>query len=231
VLDGLCRDSHRPVKILISSRPETDIRDRLSTLTNIEITAAKNDKDIEAFIRESMLDHHPWTPALEKTKGLKGEVITKPVSKSGGMFQWMSLQIDQLRKRNHEKDILQRLEELPKGLTKAYEEIYKHIEERGDYSRNQSFARSHGFLAHSNPSPLSNFWGLVVSVRTLRLAVLTKLARRQNKIFWAGVRACLCWIQAPIRLSGDLHTFLCLSISSSRRVLETCNAWWRECVW
>ena len=151
VLDGLCRDSHRPVKILISSRPEADIRDRLSNLTNIEITAAKNDKDIEAFIHESMLDHHPWTSALKKTKGLQDEIISTLVYKSGGMFQWVSLQIDQLRKRGHEKDIRQRLEELPEGLTKAYDEIYKHIEARGDYSRTQTIRALSWVLSSFRP--------------------------------------------------------------------------------
>ena len=137
ILDQLVKATTRPVKILISSRPEGDIRQRLGDLTNVEITAAKNDRDIIAFIEESMEVRHPWTGALRNDE-LREEVVTTLVSKSAGMFQWVKLQIHQLQKLDHEEDIREKLAKLPKDLTETYDEIYGKIEKSGEYSRKQT---------------------------------------------------------------------------------------------
>ncbi|UPK94871.1 hypothetical protein LCI18_005806 [Fusarium solani-melongenae] len=129
------KSSSRPVKIFISSRPEADIRQRLISLPNLEISARNNNHDIARFIEESAGSLGPWSPALEKNDGLKKEIIQTLTEKSDGMFQWARLQIDQLRIIEHENDIRDRLGKLPKDLRSSYDEIYRRIQDRPEYSR------------------------------------------------------------------------------------------------
>ena len=135
-LEAVAAKSKQPIKILISSRPEGDIRRSLSHLTNIEITEAKNDKDITAFIHSTIdTSNYQWTSTLSKSPALKNDVVTTVVSKSRGMFQWAKLQIEQLRELDHEHAIRERLGALPKDLTATYDEIFDKISSRGEKAR------------------------------------------------------------------------------------------------
>ncbi|KAL6359839.1 hypothetical protein LRP88_07263 [Fusarium phalaenopsidis] len=135
IFDWATKSSSRPVKIFISSRPEADIRQRLISLPNLEISAKNNNHDISRFIKESADSPGPWSPVLEKNKALKDEIVQTLIKKSDGMFQWARLQVDQLRVFEHEKDLRDRLGRLPKDLKSSYDEIYQRIQDRPEYSR------------------------------------------------------------------------------------------------
>ncbi|KAK1540024.1 uncharacterized protein CCOS01_01338 [Colletotrichum costaricense] len=55
----LVKESDRPVKIFISSRPEADILELMGTSTCIQISTADNEKDIEKYI-DSRLSQLQW---------------------------------------------------------------------------------------------------------------------------------------------------------------------------
>ncbi|KAM6520141.1 hypothetical protein FALCPG4_013692 [Fusarium falciforme] len=135
IFDWATKSSSRPVKIFISSRPEADIRQRLISLPNLEISARNNNHDIARFIKESADSPGPWSLTLEKNNALKEEIIQTLIEKSDGMFQWARLQVDQLRVFEHEKDLRDRLGRLPKDLMSSYDEIYQRIQDRPEYSR------------------------------------------------------------------------------------------------
>lgn len=136
--NSLAECTRNPVKIFVSSRPEGDIRSRLNSLPNIELSALYNRVDIVKFISDCLDDSYPWSSVLAQRPELKRNVIIELEKKSEGMFQWVSLQINQLRRLDHEKDILERLAKLPGGLEKAYEEIYGRILDRPAHSRTQA---------------------------------------------------------------------------------------------
>ncbi|WAO93291.1 Hypothetical protein NCS54_01083300 [Fusarium falciforme] len=135
IFDWATKSTSRPVKIFISSRPEADIRQRLISLPNLEISARNNNHDIARFIKESADSPGPWSLALEKNNALKEEIIQTLIEKSDGMFQWARLQVDQLRVFEHERDLRDRLGRLPKDLKSSYDEIYQRIQDRPEYSR------------------------------------------------------------------------------------------------
>ncbi|EEU42897.1 uncharacterized protein NECHADRAFT_84227 [Fusarium vanettenii 77-13-4] len=135
IFDWATKSSSRPVKIFVSSRPEADIRQRLISLPNLEISAKNNNDDISRFIKESADSPGPWSPVLEKNKALKNEIVQTLIKKSDGMFQWARLQVDQLRVLEHENDLRDRLGRLPKDLKSSYDEIYQRIQDRPEYSR------------------------------------------------------------------------------------------------
>ncbi|KAL2680425.1 hypothetical protein Neosp_008026 [[Neocosmospora] mangrovei] len=135
IFDWATKSSSHPVKIFISSRPEADIRQRLISLPNLEISAKNNNHDISRFIKESASSPGPWSPVLEKNKALKNEIVQTLIKKSDGMFQWARLQVDQLRVLEHENDLRDRLGRLPNNLKSSYDEIYQRIQDRPEYSR------------------------------------------------------------------------------------------------
>ncbi|KXH45718.1 hypothetical protein CNYM01_03998 [Colletotrichum nymphaeae SA-01] len=117
----LVEDSDRPVKVFVSSRPETDILELMKTSSCIQISTSDNQKDIEKYIdlKLSQVDLGPvWK--RQSVKSLVRETLLK---KHGGMFKWVQLQWDQLEPLSTEIDVKQRLKKLPEGLVASYEEI------------------------------------------------------------------------------------------------------------
>ncbi|KAF3384594.1 hypothetical protein F1880_001890 [Penicillium rolfsii] len=115
------------LKILISSRCDDNIKRQLELKPNIGIEATDNRDDIRKFVRERLriMDTRRRTPISE---ALKKEIINTLLKKSGGIFQWVALQMDHISGLNLEGDIRKRLGQLPKNLEEAYDEIFDRIE-------------------------------------------------------------------------------------------------------
>ncbi|KAF7552222.1 hypothetical protein G7Z17_g4483 [Cylindrodendrum hubeiense] len=116
-----------------------DIRQHLIHLPKIEILAKDNEDDIAKFVAESIERNGNWSYTLKRDQTLKNEIVNTLLSKSGGMFQWAKLQISQLLKLRHEKDLRDKLGKLPKDLESAYDEIYQNIESLPNHGKNQAF--------------------------------------------------------------------------------------------
>ncbi|KAI9783442.1 MAG: hypothetical protein M1816_001366 [Peltula sp. TS41687] len=128
LFDTLVKKSANPVKILISSRPDEDIKDRFKEGSNLEISARENQDDIAKFVVDA-IDNSPSHWRKRISMDLRRDIIETLVDKSQGMFQWASLQIRQLLKiPARERDIRDRLGRLPIDLQHAYDEIYTEIE-------------------------------------------------------------------------------------------------------
>ncbi|OHE96483.1 hypothetical protein CORC01_08246 [Colletotrichum orchidophilum] len=119
---NLVENSDRPVKVFVSSRPETDITELMGTSSFIQISTTDNQKDIEKYI-DSKLRQDGLNPVW-KRQSVQSLVRNALLEKHGGMFKWVQLQWDQLEPLNTVADVKQRLEQLPKGLVASYEEIY-----------------------------------------------------------------------------------------------------------
>ncbi|KAK1448166.1 hypothetical protein CCUS01_11910 [Colletotrichum cuscutae] len=118
---ALVRDSDRPVKVFISSRPETDILELMKTSSSIQISTSDNQGDIEKYI-DLKLSQVGLSPVW-KRQSVQSLVRETLLKKHGGMFKWVQLQWDQLEPLNTETDVKQRLMQLPEGLVASYEEI------------------------------------------------------------------------------------------------------------
>ncbi|OCL12159.1 hypothetical protein AOQ84DRAFT_420820 [Glonium stellatum] len=132
-LNDIINRTARTVKVFISSRPDTDIRDRMESALSIGITATDNINDITSFITEAVSVCPKDSPDLKYWRdkmpnALRQEICETLVAKSNGMFQWAKLQVAQLRKLESERDIRARLGKLPKTLIILYEEIWSQIQ-------------------------------------------------------------------------------------------------------
>lgn len=127
-LDFVVQESPNPVKVLISSRQDEDIRHRFEGGPNVGIKATDNKDDIAKFVT-SKIQNWPahWSDKIPPP--LKEEVCKTLVEKSDGMFQWASLQLDQLfRTGPREADVRKYLGKLPKQLREAYDAVYEDIQ-------------------------------------------------------------------------------------------------------
>lgn len=82
VLDYLLAEASSPLKILISSRPDLDIKKRLKDRTNIQIQAQDNQEDITKFVNERISSHSSWHMIDLK---LQEQIIMTLQDKSQGM--------------------------------------------------------------------------------------------------------------------------------------------------
>lgn len=132
VMDYLMVKTRRPLKILVSSRPNEDIKDHFRTHPFIEIQATDNQNDIEDFVRDKISqDKH--LKAL--SAGLKRAIMDTLFKESKGMFQWTALQIAQMQELakpswTTEERILERLGKLPDSLDATYHEIWERIRQK-----------------------------------------------------------------------------------------------------
>ena len=84
-LDFIVKESKNPVKILISSRPDEDIRHRFEGGPNVGIRATDNWDDIAKFVTSKVQKWPPhWSDKVSST--LKDEVCKTLVEKSDGMY-------------------------------------------------------------------------------------------------------------------------------------------------
>ena len=131
LLDGirqLCQalDSTNSLKVLISSRPEYDIRQALSTTSGFSIKPRHVELDMETHVRAELAK----MPKLRALSVLVQEsLITDLVKRAGGMFRWTQCQLDVLQKIRTPQALTHALQALPAGLDETYDRILSPIDE------------------------------------------------------------------------------------------------------
>ncbi|KAF3012810.1 hypothetical protein E8E14_007706 [Neopestalotiopsis sp. 37M] len=120
----ISKKCHKPLRILVASRPERDIRDRLSAVSNIEVREEYNEADIQVFVKEEIVNHGNWRN-LPSDIHLKIEETI--MGQSHGMFQWAALQVQQLLEQESISNIKHRLGRLPNNLKGTYDELFDAI--------------------------------------------------------------------------------------------------------
>lgn len=84
ILDELVTDSPKPIKILISSRRDRDIRHRFKEGPNLEIRAVDNRDDIKLFVNHQIFSiEKSWQDGISSE--LRKLICETLVEKSGGM--------------------------------------------------------------------------------------------------------------------------------------------------
>jgi ankyrin repeat domain-containing protein 50 len=83
VLDNLLQQSSKPIKIFISSRPDSDIKHRFESGPNVGIRATDNQEDIAKFLATKIEKQERWRNKI--SVGLREEVVQTLRDKSQGM--------------------------------------------------------------------------------------------------------------------------------------------------
>ncbi|KAF7980597.1 hypothetical protein HWV62_37362 [Athelia sp. TMB] len=108
------------VHLLFTSRLEPDITNRLSSIARIDLVNIQGliiRGDISDFVDKRLLLIKTWN------KPTKELVKTTLVDKADGMFRWVALQVDELRRCLNPKDVKKQLKILPRTLEETYDRI------------------------------------------------------------------------------------------------------------
>jgi hypothetical protein len=122
-------------RVVVLGRSYVLTRTIETTKFSIDMSGNLNKEDIDAYINAS----------LQKDIILSNTEITTRVSdalqaKAGGMFLWAKLMIDHLSRAANKEEALKRLEDLPRGLERAYVVILSRLANSLD-TRDLLFAR------------------------------------------------------------------------------------------
>ncbi|KAF7975223.1 hypothetical protein HWV62_10176 [Athelia sp. TMB] len=112
--------------VMLTSRPEPEIKRGLSCLSGcqkVDIIKQSVAIDIDTYIDAELAKMHKWNKPGEKV-AIKDALVDG----SDGMFRWVTLQIDDMKKCKSKADLLRQLKSLPKGLNGAYARIFERSE-------------------------------------------------------------------------------------------------------
>lgn len=108
------------IKIILASRPETDIEEFLQDISRVEVNQVSNSVDIKSYLVKELKKLSCLKP---KDRKIACRAI---IERSDGMFRYANMQIDRLRQpwrpplKNH-------LDALPIGLEASYRQIFAQI--------------------------------------------------------------------------------------------------------
>ncbi|MCJ1245363.1 hypothetical protein MMC30_002567 [Trapelia coarctata] len=120
-------------KILLVSRDEYDIRERLSDYTPVPISARTSDirlyvaAELEKRIRERKL--------RLRDRALKEHIMERLIERADGMFRWVVCQMDYLCSLNNDAARRRALNSLPPDLPSTYERILERVNSTGQENR------------------------------------------------------------------------------------------------
>ncbi|CAG7957123.1 unnamed protein product [Penicillium olsonii] len=124
---ALVSQCDKTLKVFISSRPDDQSHAKLPHLVTFNLHQSGNKDDIERFLNVKLNELESERDVFKRKRSA---IINELLEKSGGMFQWVALQIDQIAECVTLKAVQDRLSKLPEGIEAAYQEIYDNIERR-----------------------------------------------------------------------------------------------------
>lgn len=159
VLDALVyivENSENVVKILLSSRDDSNIALRLDSAVSIQISAINNSQDIQAVVTDRI------DSAVQKRRLLAGSVspdlresiITTLTQRSASMFLWPCLHIEDIcdgSRYKLEADVIDRLKTAPSSLGVTIDQIYCRITQYPEHARKITKAVFAWLLAAERP--------------------------------------------------------------------------------
>ncbi|KAK6331629.1 hypothetical protein TWF718_002178 [Orbilia javanica] len=113
------------IKVLVASRPETDLENILYACDKIEIAASKS--DVQLYVA-SVVEERIRSRRLKlRGSDLKGLIQDGLVEGCKGMFQWVVCQIDYLCQLNNDKERRNALKNLPPKLNDIYQRTLERV--------------------------------------------------------------------------------------------------------
>ncbi|KAH8195216.1 hypothetical protein TruAng_010616 [Truncatella angustata] len=118
------------VHILITSRPEQDIKSAIERHADNEQMIAIRDDLLEADIRnyvQARVREHEGLKRWQGRLDIQDRIEASLLDKADGMFRWVSCQLDALEECLEQRSLLKALEDLPRTLDETYERILANI--------------------------------------------------------------------------------------------------------
>ena len=121
---GICPN----LRILLLGRPHvTQAHSDNPDFGTIDITSTLLNQDIEAFINDEIAKSD-----ILSLPELRENIFKTLKDKSDGMFLWVRLMVDDLRKSSAKSELKERLQNLPRGLEEAYQLVFLRLSQKLD---------------------------------------------------------------------------------------------------
>ncbi|KAJ3532746.1 hypothetical protein NM208_g8299 [Fusarium decemcellulare] len=128
-LADIVEEQEATVSLTILSRDELPIREALQdAFVSIEIEAQRD--DIKLYVATEIESRIQTGQLRLRNMSLKDKILHALVNDNGGMFRWVSCQLDYLCELPRDKDRLEALKSLPPTLNKTYERILDRIQSK-----------------------------------------------------------------------------------------------------
>ncbi|KAK4217524.1 hypothetical protein QBC37DRAFT_479716 [Rhypophila decipiens] len=151
-LTSLMDDEDSAISLSILSRDEYQIREILQkTFLRVEIAAQKD--DVRFYVATEITSRIERGKLRLRNMALKDEILHALVDENGGMFRWVTCQLDYLCELPRDRDRRQALKSLPPTLNETYERILERVEKR-DHRVQSLVQRCLEFITAADP-PLS----------------------------------------------------------------------------
>ncbi|KAK7521253.1 ankyrin repeat-containing domain protein [Phyllosticta citriasiana] len=189
------------VKVVVCSREENDIKDRLGHARDISLTSRQNGKDLSRFIKLKVKDFiTKWGQKpgkkLDELAELEKDIACALENGAQGMFLWVTLQLEAIRDTEQvvfDEDIRDALTHLPVGLKKSFDAV------RGRITSMENTAQSVALLVLK--------W-LLCAQRTLSVQELVAAVsggiRGKRQFSVAEILSCCCGL---VVLDSELDVF------------------------
>lgn len=128
-MTGLIRSNPHGIKILLTSRPESDLEHLLKGSSKFLVNANDTTKDIRPYVAAVLAEHIANRAILDGMvkPELQQSLIDTISDQADGMFFWAKLQLDLICKEPNEKSIIAQLSKLPLGLDNTYDRMWTGI--------------------------------------------------------------------------------------------------------
>lgn len=115
------------LNILVSSRPENDLRKAWSTRITFSITPKDVEDSLTIHVREEVASIPKLSQLPQSTRV---DLVTQLVARAEGMFRWIECQLNVLRQIRTQRALRVALDSLPMGLVETYDRILDRVAEQ-----------------------------------------------------------------------------------------------------
>ncbi|KAL8710758.1 MAG: hypothetical protein Q9220_004776 [cf. Caloplaca sp. 1 TL-2023] len=155
-LRDIVRDSASLIKIMVSSRDDSDIVCRLANVPNVYINSENNDDDINRFIdlelEKAIVEQRLLQGRVPDY--LKGQILWELKGGANGMFLWASLQIQNLcdpQRMIVVSDVEDALIRLPPNLSQLYDAVLDRVDRIAPRGRIMAYSALRWLLCARRP--------------------------------------------------------------------------------
>ncbi|KAF7977922.1 hypothetical protein HWV62_1979 [Athelia sp. TMB] len=123
----MASQTDQKLHLLFTSRPEPAIVENLGLIRRLQTISMKTtliDSDILRYVNTKLSSNNSWN---EETRGLIRSALA---GRADGVFRWVDLQLQQLKKCYNLSQILEQLKTLPKSLEDSYAKILVNVDSR-----------------------------------------------------------------------------------------------------
>ncbi|KAM7191730.1 Ankyrin repeat-containing domain protein [Naviculisporaceae sp. PSN 640] len=128
-LVSTAEEQQSAISLAFLSRDEYHIREVLQdSFTRLDIAARK--EDVRLYVATEITSRMQQGKLRLRNMALKDEILHALVDGNGGMFRWVTCQLDYLCELPRDKDRRQALKTLPPTLNETYERILQRVEKK-----------------------------------------------------------------------------------------------------